>query len=66
MEEIDAWRSTQLLIKQFGEGARFVAAQKADALLAKGDVDGFHAWVRIGHAINDLERPPPNAIKSEN
>ncbi len=62
MNEIDLWRSAHLLIKQHGEDAGFVAAQEADALLAKGDTDGFHAWVRIGRAIKDLNRFPVAGI----
>ncbi len=58
--ELDIWRSAHLLIKQHGEDAGFVAAQKADALLAKGDADGFHAWVRIGRAIGDLTKIIPD------
>ncbi len=60
MDNLDIWRSAHLLIKQHGEDAGFVATQKADALLAKGDTDAFHAWVRIGRAIKDLERVSPN------
>ncbi len=37
MEERDIWRTADLLMKQHGEDAECVAAQRADALLAEGD-----------------------------
>ena len=55
MEEIDVWRSAQLLLKRHGPDAWLIASQRADALLENGDADGFHAWVRIGRAIKELE-----------
>lgn len=66
MEDLDIWRSANLLIRQHGPDAGFHAAQKADALLAKGDTDGFHAWVRIGKAIADLAREQPSASEPLN
>jgi hypothetical protein len=38
--DLDIWRAANLLIKRHGEDAVIVAAQRADELLAKGDVEG--------------------------
>lgn len=54
--DIDIWRSANLLIKQHGADAAIVAAQRADELLAAGDVEGQLVWKRIITAINDLQR----------
>ena len=64
MEDIVTWRVAGQLIKSYGEDARFIAAKRADALLANGDAEGFHAWKRIANAIGDLERRErtPNEI----
>ena len=37
--DVDVWRTAHILIKQHGEDAALVAAQRADELLASGDVD---------------------------
>jgi hypothetical protein len=38
--DIDIWRAANILIKSHGEDAALVAAQRADELLAEGDVEG--------------------------
>lgn len=57
--EIDVWRTAHLLIKQHGEDAAVQAAFRADALFAKGDLDGYSVWKRIVAAINDLQSNKP-------
>ena len=37
MDELDIWRTATLLIRQHGDAAGFVAAQRADAPLDQGD-----------------------------
>ena len=56
MDDIDAWRVADQLIKSYGDQARMIAAQRADAFLYNGDVDGFHAWKRIANALAALEK----------
>ena len=49
-----------LLVKQHGQDAPIYAAMKADAMLDKGDLDGYAAWKRIVKAVGELlskERP---------
>jgi hypothetical protein len=63
MREVDVWRSAHQFIKMHGVDAAVMAAQRADALLSAGDVDGFHAWQRIVVAINDLCSTSPHSGK---
>jgi len=56
VDDIDVWRVAGQLIKSYGEDARLIAAQRADALLDKGDMEGFYAWKRIANALASLER----------
>jgi hypothetical protein len=55
--DIDIWRAANLLIRQHGVEAKIVAAQRADELLDRGDVDGQRVWVRITRAISELQAP---------
>jgi hypothetical protein len=59
MGEIDIWRTAHVLIKQHGEDAAFIAAQRADALLEAGDDVGCFVFVKIGRAIEALKRDKP-------
>ncbi len=48
--DLDIYRSAQVLVKQHGE----------DALLDKGDVNGYAVWKRVVKAVEELlskERP---------
>ncbi len=57
---LDIFRSANLLVKQHGADASIQAAMKADAILDKGDLDGYAAWKRIIKAVEELlskERP---------
>ena len=49
---IDIWWSAKELIKQFGNTADIEAAMGADALLAKGDLEGQRVWLRILTAVD--------------
>lgn len=54
--DIDIWRTANLLMKQHGDYAVLVASQRADALLAGADLDGYLVFVAIVKAINELKR----------
>jgi hypothetical protein len=58
-EDIDIWRSAHLLAKQHDADALVVAAQRADELLAAGDLDGQRMWKRIVAAVHELQRTTP-------
>jgi len=63
IEDIDIYRTANLLIKKHGEGADLHAAEKADEMLASGDMEGSLTWKRILAAINAIRRPAePNEL----
>ena len=64
--EIDIWRSANLMVREHGEDAALEAAQRADAMLERGDVDGCAVWKRILRAIEELQRDVPNSGERPN
>jgi hypothetical protein len=42
-------------INQYGVDASVHAAMKADAMLARDDLDGFNVCMRIGRPIEDMQ-----------
>lgn len=66
MDERDVWRAADQMIKLHGADAAVKAAQRADAMLELGDVEGFQAWKRIVSAINRLEGDRPQAGEAVN
>ena len=64
--DLDIYRSARVLIDQHGEDAPFWAAQKADAMLESGNLDGKRLWLMILEAVEDLlskERPPDATVQ---
>ena len=57
--DLDIYRSAQALVKQHGEDAPIHAAMRADAMLDKGDLDGYAVWRRILRAAEELQRTKP-------
>jgi hypothetical protein len=66
MQEVDIWRTAAFLLREHGGGATFNAAQRADALYDKGDLDGFIVWRKVIRAIEQLERQRPSAGEALN
>jgi hypothetical protein len=66
IDDADIWRAAGLMIKTHGGDAALVAAQRADALLAEGDVEGEQIWKRIADAISELQRTTPGEGESLN
>jgi hypothetical protein len=66
IDEIEIWRTAHLLLKQHGEDAHFVAARRADALLAQGDHLGCSVFVKIVRAIESLRRERPREGETVN
>jgi hypothetical protein len=48
--EIDIWRTAPLLIRQHGEDAGIVAAQRVDALWQREGYEGHAIWLRVKRA----------------
>ncbi len=59
ISDLDIYRSANVLIREHGGEAALEVAQRADAMLAKGDVDGLAAWKRILAAIEEIRRTEP-------
>ena len=57
--ERDIYRSAGVLVRQYGRDAPLEAARFADAMLAKGDIEGQQAWKRIMRAAHELLRAQP-------
>ena len=56
--DADIWRTANLFVNQHGEDAVLRAAERADAMIAAADVDGYLVWLAIVQAINELRRNP--------
>jgi len=59
VDDPDIWRAANLLVKRYGAQAAIQAAQRADALSADGDGDGYAIWKRILEALGELTRTRP-------
>ncbi len=57
--DIDIYRVANLLVKRHGQDASIEAAMRADAMLDKGDLDGYAAWKRILRAVEELQGTAP-------
>ncbi len=54
--DLDIYRSANVLIREHGEDAALEAAQHADAMLERGDMEGAAVWRRILGAVEELQR----------
>ena len=59
--DLDIYRSANVLVKRHGPDALIHAAMRADAMLDKGDLDGYAAWKRILWAVGELQRTGPKS-----
>jgi len=59
MDDRDIWTAANLCIIQHGDLAVIRAAERADALLDAGDLDGQSVWLRILDAIKTLQATTP-------
>ncbi len=61
LSDLEIWRAAQATIDQHGDGAGLHAAQRADELVAAGDMEGRAVWHRVERAIDELQRAVLNA-----
>ena len=54
LSDLDIYRTANVLIKQHGEDVTIEDAMRADAMLEKGDLDGYAAWKRIVRAVGEM------------
>ncbi len=59
--DLDIYRSANVLVTRHGADAPIHAAMRANAMLDKGDLDGFSVWKRIVKAVEELQRVEPAA-----
>ena len=57
--DLDIYRSAHVLVKRYGQDASIEAAQRADAMLDEGDMEGHAVWLRIVRAVEELLRAEP-------
>ena len=57
--DLDIYRSANVLVREHGDGAALEAAQRADAMLERGDMDGCAVWKRIAAAVCEIQRTTP-------
>lgn len=62
IEDREIWGCANQLMRQHGAEAWFVAAQRADALLAEGALEGHRTFVRILDRIKQLEALTPETV----
>ncbi len=62
ISDLDIYRSAQTLVKQHGQDAPIHAATRADAMLDKGDLDGYAVWRRILRAVEELRGTEPGPV----
>jgi hypothetical protein len=58
MTDRDVWTAAGMLVKEHGEHAAIVAAQRANEFMSKGDMDGRRLWMRITKTAASLIDPP--------
>jgi hypothetical protein len=56
--DIDIWRAATMLVRQHGDDAEIVAAQRSDEMLDRGERDGQLVWLRIMRAVAELQAAP--------
>lgn len=53
-DDLDIYRTANVLVELHGDDAPIQAAMKADAMLDAGDVEGQAVWKRILAAVDEL------------
>lgn len=64
--DLDIFRTANVLVKHYGEDADLEAAQRADAMLEKGSVDGQRVWKRVLAAVKEIQRQEPREGEAVN
>ncbi len=59
--DLDIYRSANVLARRYGEDAPIEAAMRADAMLDKGDLDGYAVWKRVLRAVEELKGTTPKS-----
>ncbi len=54
--DLDTYRAASVFIREHGEDAALEAAQRAAAMLEKGDMEGCAVWKRVVRAVEEIRR----------
>jgi hypothetical protein len=54
--DLDIYRSAHVLIREHGGDAALEAAERADAMLEPGDLEGKALWLRVLNAVEEMQR----------
>lgn len=60
VSNLDVYRVADLMLRQHGAEARSFAAERADAMLARSDLEGRRLWRRVEAAVDVLQRAVPS------
>ncbi len=63
---LDIYRTANVLVKHYGEDTALEAAQRADAMLEKGSLDGRRVWKRVLAAVKEIQREVPREGEAVN
>ncbi len=64
--DLDIYRTASVLIREHGEDADLDAAQRADAMLEKGCLDGLAVRRRVLKAVKEIQRQEPREGETAN
>ncbi len=64
--DLDIYRTANVLIREHGEDAALEAAERADAMLETGSLDGLRVWKRVLAAVKEIQRQEPRAGEAVN
>jgi hypothetical protein len=64
--DLDIYRTASVLIREHGDEADLVAAQRADSFLEAGDMEGSAVWRRVLKAIKEIRREEPREGEAVN
>ena len=64
--DLDIFRTANVLIREHGEDAAIEAAQRADAMLEKGSLDGQRVCKRVLAAVKEIQRKEPREGEAVN
>ena len=57
--DLDIFHTASVLIRERGKDATLEAAQRADAMLEQGSLDGQRVWKRVLAATKEFQRQEP-------
>lgn len=64
--DLDIYRTASVLIREHGDEADLVAAERADSFLEAGDMDGCGVWKRVLKAVKEIQREEPHEGEAVN